>query len=896
MLERLPPEDLPLRPRLEAALAAARADSGLLSRPAAESWAPLLVGPLERPAFAPGTRLGAWEIEGELGRGGMGTVYAVRRADGAYEQHAALKLLAASADEPAARARFLQERQILARLEHPAIARLLDGGVAPDGRPWLALERVDGLPITAFADARRPRDRGAPAPLPRRCSARSTSRTATWSSIATSSPRTSWSPRAGEVKLLDFGIAKLLDRDGRRRAHALRRAAHAAVRRARAGRRAARSPPRPTSTPSGWCSTSCSPGRAPTGWRATRRSSSSGRFSRPIPEAAVGRGARRERGRRGARQRRPSGWRAGWRAISTRSSARRSPRRPRERYPSADGAGSRSRAATCAGRPIAARARDARRAGAQVRAPAPGRRRRHGGARRGARRRPRRPRLRSPPVARAPRRGAARRGHPDASCSSSSPRSTPSARSGARCRCARSSIAAPRVSRPSCATSRARAPSCCSPSGRSIAASRTTRPAEALLDRGARAGAAASSASASPEAARAARRAGRSRTTGATTTKRALALQREALAIFAAGGRGARAPRRPRRASTSARRCASSAASRRRSPRSAQALALERELHGEASLEYAEVAAGLALTLHDLIARRGGDPARRGEALRRAAGCCCRAIIRGSPTRSRRSASPDGGGRDRRRRGRARREPGDPPPRLRRASTRRSSRGSTAWRARSRQAARFDEALAVREEAMPLARRILAPESDSLAVQANNFATLNFRLRRFEAAAAGFARGGGDLAADGGREEHAGRHGAQQPRLRSARARPARGGEARARRGARDPPRARSARRAPKWRRRCASWGSRSSPSAIAPARAPTSTGRSSSRAGSTPSAIRASPRRSPRAPGSRPARGAPPTRGATSRRRSRSATSRLGADNPLTAALRDELARLPPG
>jgi serine/threonine-protein kinase len=135
----------------------------------------------------------------------------VRRADGAYEQQAALKLLSATADQGAARARFLQERQILARLEHPAIARLLDGGVAPDGRPWLALERVDGLTLTAWADARRlaigERVRlflavlGAVAFAHRNLVVHRDLK-----------PSNILVTPAGEVKLLDFGIAKLLDR------------------------------------------------------------------------------------------------------------------------------------------------------------------------------------------------------------------------------------------------------------------------------------------------------------------------------------------------------------------------------------------------------------------------------------------------------------------------------------------------------------------------------------------------------------------------------------------------------------------------------------------------------------------------------------------------------------
>jgi len=101
------------------------------------------------------TRLGAWEIVGELGRGGMGRVYRVRRADGQFQQEAALKILPSVAAGPDAESRFLAERQILARLSHRHIATLLDGGVSDDGRPWFVMERVDGVPLDAYCDHRR---------------------------------------------------------------------------------------------------------------------------------------------------------------------------------------------------------------------------------------------------------------------------------------------------------------------------------------------------------------------------------------------------------------------------------------------------------------------------------------------------------------------------------------------------------------------------------------------------------------------------------------------------------------------------------------------------------------------------------------------------------------------
>ena len=101
-----------------------------------------------------GRDIGAWRIVGVVGRGGMGSVYAVERSDGAYAQRAALKLIHASADSAASRERFLRERQILARLRHPNIATLLDGGISADAEPWFVMELVDGEPIDRWCDAR----------------------------------------------------------------------------------------------------------------------------------------------------------------------------------------------------------------------------------------------------------------------------------------------------------------------------------------------------------------------------------------------------------------------------------------------------------------------------------------------------------------------------------------------------------------------------------------------------------------------------------------------------------------------------------------------------------------------------------------------------------------------
>ncbi|MEM8960759.1 MAG: serine/threonine-protein kinase [Acidobacteriota bacterium] len=95
--------------------------------------------------------IGRYQVDEELGRGGMGTVYRVRRQDD-YQQTAALKLLKRGMDTDEILRRFRTERQILAQLEHPNIARLLDGGSSQDGRPFLVVEYVEGVPIDSYCD------------------------------------------------------------------------------------------------------------------------------------------------------------------------------------------------------------------------------------------------------------------------------------------------------------------------------------------------------------------------------------------------------------------------------------------------------------------------------------------------------------------------------------------------------------------------------------------------------------------------------------------------------------------------------------------------------------------------------------------------------------------------
>jgi eukaryotic-like serine/threonine-protein kinase len=100
----------------------------------------------------PGHRVGAYRVLSLLGRGGMGDVYLAERADDQIEQSVALKLLRTDAVGHAGR--FISERQILARLEHPGIARLYDAGITADARPYMIMERVQGAPITRACAAR----------------------------------------------------------------------------------------------------------------------------------------------------------------------------------------------------------------------------------------------------------------------------------------------------------------------------------------------------------------------------------------------------------------------------------------------------------------------------------------------------------------------------------------------------------------------------------------------------------------------------------------------------------------------------------------------------------------------------------------------------------------------
>jgi serine/threonine protein kinase/tetratricopeptide (TPR) repeat protein len=99
-----------------------------------------------------GKRIGAYVIIREIGQGGMGTVYLAARADGYFEKQVAIKLLKRGVANEEVLRRFRSEREVLARLDHPNIARLIDAGTTDDGLPYFVMEYVDGTPITRFVD------------------------------------------------------------------------------------------------------------------------------------------------------------------------------------------------------------------------------------------------------------------------------------------------------------------------------------------------------------------------------------------------------------------------------------------------------------------------------------------------------------------------------------------------------------------------------------------------------------------------------------------------------------------------------------------------------------------------------------------------------------------------
>ena len=166
----------------------------------------------DEPTDRSGERIDEYQLIRRVGRGGMGEVYLAERAGAAFEQRVALKLLRRGVDTEDVIRRFVQERSILARLEHPGIARLIDGGVGGEGLPYLVMEYVEGEPLTAYA---RGHDLDVDARLRLLIAVCEAVDFAHRRLVVHRDlkPSNVMVAHDGTVKLLDFGIAKLLDAD-----------------------------------------------------------------------------------------------------------------------------------------------------------------------------------------------------------------------------------------------------------------------------------------------------------------------------------------------------------------------------------------------------------------------------------------------------------------------------------------------------------------------------------------------------------------------------------------------------------------------------------------------------------------------------------------------------------
>ena len=208
--------DEPLRREVESLLTAhAGAGSFLQTAALAHEGAAEAIATAARVSVAPmiGHRIGPYRIVSELGHGGMGVVYLAERADAAFEKQVAIKVVRGGFPGQLMLQRFREERRILATLEHPNIARLLDGGTTGDGLPYVVMELVDGVPLDVYCETVRPsliqrlqlfRDVCAAVQFAHQ-------RLVIHRDIK---PRNILVTADGTPKLLDFGIAKLLEPGG----------------------------------------------------------------------------------------------------------------------------------------------------------------------------------------------------------------------------------------------------------------------------------------------------------------------------------------------------------------------------------------------------------------------------------------------------------------------------------------------------------------------------------------------------------------------------------------------------------------------------------------------------------------------------------------------------------
>jgi serine/threonine protein kinase len=198
-----------LRQEVESLIAAHDAAAGFIEQPADVPTAALgELGRSEADRIRPGAAIGPYRILRVLGTGGMGAVYLAERADEAFQRQVAIRVVAGALARPDLVERFLTERRILAALDHPHIARLLDAGATSDGLPYVVMEYVDGEPIDQYCKGRPVATRLALLRQVADAVHYAHQRLVIHRDIKASNILVN---RDGQPKLLDFGIAKLLE-------------------------------------------------------------------------------------------------------------------------------------------------------------------------------------------------------------------------------------------------------------------------------------------------------------------------------------------------------------------------------------------------------------------------------------------------------------------------------------------------------------------------------------------------------------------------------------------------------------------------------------------------------------------------------------------------------------
>jgi non-specific serine/threonine protein kinase/serine/threonine-protein kinase len=202
-------EDLALREHVRALARAAEGDGGMLDATDAVAAG----AEVPEPPGRAGERVGAYELELEIARGGMGVVYLARRADAEFQKKAAIKLMRPGLIGEADLRRFKSERQIAATLDHPNIARLLDGGTTAAGEPYFVMEYVEGRPLLEFCRTQRLSLRARLDLFRRICDAvqYAHQHLVVHRDLK---PGNILVTEDGTPKLLDFGIAKLMSEEG----------------------------------------------------------------------------------------------------------------------------------------------------------------------------------------------------------------------------------------------------------------------------------------------------------------------------------------------------------------------------------------------------------------------------------------------------------------------------------------------------------------------------------------------------------------------------------------------------------------------------------------------------------------------------------------------------------